>query len=91
MKKNTISTSSKSNTDWAKLKALPDHEIDYSDIPEIDPDFFKLAKVVMPNKKTQLTIRFDEDMVEWFKAQGKGYQTHMNQVLRTYFQSKDDQ
>ena len=34
--------------------------------------------------KKQITIRFDKDLIDWFKAQGKGYQTHMNAALRDY-------
>ena len=68
-----------------ELAALPDSEIDYSDIPELGPDFWANARVVKPrDPKEQLTIRFDADIVEWFKAKGKGYQTHMNAVLRAY-------
>ena len=36
------------------------------------------------DSKTQLTVRFDSDLVDWFKASGKGYQTRMNAVLRAY-------
>ena len=68
-----------------ELAALPDSEIDYSDIPELGPEFWANARVVKPrDPKEQLTIRFDADIVEWFKAKGKGYQTHMNAVLRAY-------
>ena len=68
-----------------ELAALPDSEIDYSDIPELGPEFWENARVVKPrDPKEQLTIRFDADIVEWFKAKGKGYQTHMNAVLRAY-------
>ena len=68
-----------------ELAALPDSEIDYSDIPELGPEFWANARVVRPrDPKEQLTIRFDADIVEWFKAKGKGYQTHMNAVLRAY-------
>lgn len=68
-----------------ELAALPDSEIDYSDIPELGPEFWANARVVQPrDPKEQLTIRFDADIVEWFRAQGKGYQTHMNAVLRAY-------
>jgi len=68
-----------------ELAKLSDSEIDFSDIPELDDDFWKRAKVIMPEgTKTQLTVRFDSDLVDWFKASGKGYQTRMNAVLRAY-------
>jgi len=37
--------------------------------------------------KKQITLRLDSDMVEWFKEKGKGYQTLMNSVLRSYFET----
>ncbi len=66
------------------LAALPDGDIDYSDIPELDDRFWSNAKLAMPAAKKQLTVRFDEDVIEWFKAQGKGYQSHMNAILKAY-------
>lgn len=47
-------------------------------------DFWKSAKVVMPRGKTSVHLRLDSDVVEWFRAQGKGHLTHMNAVLRSY-------
>lgn len=71
-----------------RLKAIKDDDIDYSDIPELDASFFEEAEVRMPKSKKQLTIRFDEDIVEWFKSQGKGYQSRMNAVLRAYYDTQ---
>ena len=60
-------------------------KIDFSDIAELDESFFKNATLVLPAQpKKQLTVRFDADVIEWFRAQGKGYQTRMNAVLRKY-------
>ena len=71
-----------------KLAKLSDSEIDFSDIPELDDAFWSRAQVVHPDgNKTQLTVRFDSDLVAWFKAGGKGYQTRMNAVLRAYVQA----
>jgi uncharacterized protein (DUF4415 family) len=68
-----------------EIAARKDNDIDYSDIPELDEAFWKNAHLVLPKPtKRQLTIRFDEDMIAWFKARGKGYQSHMNAVLRAY-------
>ncbi|MBS0165944.1 MAG: BrnA antitoxin family protein [Nitrospira sp.] len=41
----------------------------------------------MPSVKTHLSLRLDEDVVEWFKRQGAGYQTKINAVLRSYVQA----
>ena len=68
-----------------ELAARKDDQIDYSDIPELDKTFWDNARLVLPKStKRQMTIRFDADMVEWFKSHGKGYQSHMNAVLRAY-------
>lgn len=70
-----------------QIKASKDEDIDCSDIPELDETFWKNALLVHPEKKERLTVRFDADMVEWFKNQGKGYQTKMNTVLRSFYEA----
>ncbi|MCT8266651.1 BrnA antitoxin family protein [Afifella sp. JA880] len=69
-----------------ELAAIRDEDIDYSDIPELGEWFWKNAKIVYPDSraKKQLTLRLDADIVEFFKAEGRGYQTRMNAVLRSY-------
>jgi uncharacterized protein (DUF4415 family) len=47
-------------------------------------DFWKNATVSIPAPKHLLSLRLDPDTVAWFKAQGKGYQTRINAVLRAY-------
>ena len=66
----------------AALRRLKDEKIDLSDIPEIR-DWRKavVGKFYRPIKKS-LTIRLDADVLAWLKAQGKGYQTRINNVLR---------
>jgi uncharacterized protein (DUF4415 family) len=57
------------------------------DAPEAESlgeDFWKSARVVMPPGKTSVHLRLDRDVVEWFKAHGKGHLTRMNAVLRAY-------
>ena len=71
-----------------ELAALPDTAVDTSDIPELGEAFWNNARVVMPGRgKRQLTVRLDGDVLDWFKAQGKGYQTRMNAVLRSYYEA----
>lgn len=56
--------------------------------PPLPTDFWKHAKVVYPDRpKIATTIRFDADILAWFKAQGRGYQTRMNAVLRSYYEA----
>jgi uncharacterized protein (DUF4415 family) len=66
---------------------LSDSDIDYSDIPELDKDFFKSATLVLPEPKTTMTIRLDQQVLEWFKAKGPGYQTRINALLRAYMEA----
>lgn len=47
-------------------------------------DFWKRAKPVMPESKKSVHLRVDTDVLEWFRAQGKGHLTRMNAVLRSY-------
>jgi uncharacterized protein (DUF4415 family) len=58
--------------------------IDYSDIPETSAHFWKSAQIHVPDKKKSLTIRIDPDVLAWFQGQGKGYQTRINCILKTY-------
>jgi len=74
----------KSQTDWARLSEEDDTKIDYSDIPATTADFWKDAKVVMPLHKVHLSLRLDEDIVDYFKQQGRGYQSKINAVLKAY-------
>lgn len=71
-------------TDIEKLSKRPDSSIDYSDLPETDVEFCNEAIVEYPAKNVHLSIRLDEDIVEWFRRFGKGYQTKINAVLRAY-------
>ncbi len=60
--------------------------------PALPDDFWKHAKVVYPESpKKATTIRFDADILAWFKAQGRGYQTRMNAVLRSYYEAHRDE
>ncbi|WP_434656420.1 BrnA antitoxin family protein [Pseudomonas sp. R3-56] len=79
--------SNTSKTDWERLAKLNDADIDTSDIPELGEDFFRCAELRVPVKQA-VTIRLDADVLEWFKGQGTGYQTRINQLLRQYMQAQ---
>jgi uncharacterized protein (DUF4415 family) len=68
-----------------RLDATP---IDYSDIPPLGDEFFEKATVAWPPAKRQLTIRLDADVLDWLKANGKGYQTRINHILRAAMESQ---
>jgi uncharacterized protein (DUF4415 family) len=67
---------------------MGDEDIDYSDIPKLDESFWKTATLVMPEPKDRLTIRLDHEVVEWFKKNGRGYQTRINAILRSYMKAQ---
>jgi uncharacterized protein (DUF4415 family) len=75
-----------SKTNLKKLKAMKDSEINFDDIPELDEAFFKNAQIRLPEKQS-VTIRLDTDVLDWFKQQGKGYQTRINKLLRSYMET----
>ena len=70
-----------------EIAKIRDSEIDYSDIAELGPEFWKNAKVVFPPPKKAVTLRVDIDVLDWFKKGGKGYQSRMNAVLRSYMEN----
>ena len=89
MKKKNISHKSQTDqTDWNSIDKLRDKDIDFSDNPEVTAEMF--AKAVLRKglkpvvRKTQVTLRIDEDVLTWFKKQGKGYQTRINSLLKAY-------
>jgi uncharacterized protein (DUF4415 family) len=75
-------------SDLPRIRSLKDEEIDTSDIPEVDVSFFANAVVSMPRPKATVCIRLDQDVLEWFKSKGKGYQTRINALLRAYMEAQ---
>ena len=84
-------TSSTSLADWERIDALSDEDIDLSDSPEVTPEMFANAIVRRglkpPPTKAQVTLRVDSDVLAWYKAQGRGYQTRINALLRAYMEA----
>lgn len=70
--------------DQKRFDSIRDEDIDYSDIPELDDDFFRKAQLAstFQKSKKRVTIRLDADVIEWLKNQGNGYQTRANMILR---------
>ena len=72
-------------TDWAAIDALTEEELEASiDFEEEGYPIWETAMAGIPGPKQQVTVRFDGDIVKWFKEQGPGCQTRMNAVLRSY-------
>ena len=81
----------KGETDWARLDALTDKEIEASiaNDPDWSDDWnWDEAILVIPPKKKAISIRVDEDVLDYFRKEGAGYQRRMNAVLRSYMQQK---
>jgi uncharacterized protein (DUF4415 family) len=81
---NLPSLTKRQKADLAVLAARPDSEIDFSDIPPLTEDVWKNAVRVKYYKptKTSTTVRIDSDVLAWLRAQGKGYQSRINAILR---------
>jgi uncharacterized protein (DUF4415 family) len=77
------------DTDWDRVEALTDHQIeaaiqsDPDAAPELDEEWFRSAVLAVPAKMA-MSLRVDTDVLEWFRSQGKGWQTRMNSILRAY-------
>jgi uncharacterized protein (DUF4415 family) len=83
----------KGKTDWARVDTLTDADIeatiaddpDWAEFKDID---WSDAVLVVPAKKTAISIRVDEDVLTFFKKGGEGYQRRINAVLRSYMEHK---
>lgn len=89
MSRNT--TSKKYGTDFEALDRMTDADIDYSDIPAATPEFWANAVVrrgLKPVvKKQQVTLRIDSDVLDYLRSNGDGYQTRINQLLRSFVEA----
>jgi uncharacterized protein (DUF4415 family) len=90
-KKPTSKKSTTDETDWKRINAMKDEDIDFSETPEVTPEMFARGIVrrgLKPvRRKDQLTLRVDSDVVAWYKKQGSGYQTRINALLRAYMEA----
>jgi len=82
----------KGETNWARVRSLTDKEIEAAvrndpDAVPLDFDWSK-AVLVIPPKKKAISIRVDEDVLDYFRKEGAGYQRRINAVLRSYMQQK---
>lgn len=86
----TLDNLPKDRTDWARVEAMTDEDIDRQiaenpdAAPALDKEWFRTARILSPHGKGAVSLRLDRDVVAWFKMQGPRYQTRMNAVLRSY-------
>jgi uncharacterized protein (DUF4415 family) len=70
---------------------MRDEDIDFSDIPKVTAEQFAKGIVrhglTAPVSKEQITLRLDADVLGWFRARGKGYQTQINSLLRAFMEA----
>jgi len=79
-------------TNWAKVNATTGARLETSiraDVDDVhsDPDWTQ-SVMGIPSPKEHINIRIDHDVLEWFKKNGRGYQTLMNNVLRAFVQTR---
>lgn len=78
-------------TDWRRIDGMSDDDIAVTtagddDAPDRIGDLWDQAQPIYPAAKERVTMRLDADMVDWFRRQGRGYQTKINAILRGYFE-----
>ena len=70
------------------LDEMPDRtRADAPEGPELGAEFWKRARLVLPEAKRSVHLRVDAEVFEWFKAQGRGHLTRMNAVLRSFYEA----
>lgn len=82
MSENTLKNTS--HTNWAKLEAMTDEEINTSDIPPVDEKFFVNARLRMPRSKIAVMVSIDKDVSDWYQAQGDESKALMSAALKIY-------
>ena len=83
------STSKKSKTDWKRVDAMRDEDIDLSDIPDQSgkTDWRRVSDLIPAENKEQITLRLDADVLAFFRATGRRYQSRINAALREYMRA----
>lgn len=78
-------------TDWARVRALSDAEVEAAvagdpDWQDVDRDWVKKAEPVDMARKRRLTLALDEEVIDWFRSQDRHYRARMSAILRAYMQ-----
>jgi uncharacterized protein (DUF4415 family) len=69
---------------WEEAKAMRDEDIDLSDMPERTTGWRRVSELVPAENKQQITLRLDADLIAFFRATGRRYQSRINAALREY-------
>jgi uncharacterized protein (DUF4415 family) len=73
-----------SKTDWARIDAMADADIDTSDGPPLSDAFFENAQLQLPDAANTVTIAVDSDTLAWFQSQGESAEQQMAIALKIY-------
>jgi uncharacterized DUF497 family protein len=89
----TRETVPKGRTDWERLRRVTDEEIEQAarsdpDAPPTDFEYWQDARVVPPRETERVTLRLDREVLDFFRRQGRGYQSRMNAVLQAYVEAQ---
>lgn len=92
VKTRSVKPAATSGTDWARVSAFSKADIERMakadpENPATTAEYWADATVGLPPMKAPVNAKFDVDVVDWFKSQGRGYQTRMNAVLRRYMEA----
>jgi len=80
--------SNTSRTDWDRIDAMKDEDIDPSDIPPLSEEFFAKAQLRLPKSPVNVTITVDPETFVWFQAQGESARQQMAAALRIYAEAR---
>lgn len=82
-------SSNSSQSDWARIDAIPDSQIDTSDVPPLGPSYFARAQLRPPTTRVHIEIPIDTNLLAWFKALGPGWEHRINAALRVYVEAHE--
>jgi uncharacterized protein (DUF4415 family) len=78
-----------SRTDWSRIDAMTDDDIDTSDIPPLSDEFFTRAKLRMPaSPLATVAVHVDSETLAWFQSKGEEAEQHMAAALRIYAEAQ---
>lgn len=76
---------STSKTNWERVDALSDEDVDTSDIPPLGEDFFRAAMGRRP--RLTVAVEVDPETLAWYEAQGEARAERLAAALRVYAQA----
>ncbi|MFO0992953.1 MAG: BrnA antitoxin family protein [Hyphomicrobiales bacterium] len=80
-------------SDWRRASSMSKRAVEAAVASDPDEEGMEVdwskAAIVLPESKAMLTLRLDRDVLDWFRRQGRGYQTRINAVLRSYVEQKE--